>query len=167
MLCSSLADQHNQHISELMRARSDAFQVLMQASCSKGNLVAFDWHKSNTNCCSSAVSLGRGDGFQFDQLAFVASQGRNDKAQTFLRLFRHSQLYEVFINERLKLASQDYKTDDNFESKVCCSCTKPSLSACVPPSSLAYAIAVQHIHHSPLSDKVCTELRHIQPLAPL
>ncbi len=69
------------------------------------------------------MSSGRGDGFQFDQLAFVASQGRNDKAQTFLRLFRHSQLYEVFINERLKLASQDYKTDDNFESKVCHSCT--------------------------------------------
>ena len=60
----------------------------------------------------------RGDGFQFDQLAFVASQGRNEKAQNFARLFRHSQLYEVFINERLKLASQDYSTSDNFECKV-------------------------------------------------
>ena len=69
-----------------------------------------------TECLRCAVD--RGDGFQFDQLAFVASQGRNDKAQTFLRQFRHSQLYEVFINERLKLASQNYKTDDNFESKV-------------------------------------------------
>lgn len=60
----------------------------------------------------------RGDGFQFDQLAFVASHGRNDKAQQFASLFRHSQLYEVFINERLKLASQDYKTTDTFECKV-------------------------------------------------
>ena len=48
----------------------------------------------------------------------MASQGRNEKAQNFARLFRHSQLYEVFINERLKLASQEYKTSDNFESKV-------------------------------------------------
>lgn len=72
------------------------------------------------------MSSGRGDGFQFHQLAFVEGQRRSDDgkaAQTFLTLFRHSQLYEVFINERLKLASQDYKTDDNFESKVCCSCT--------------------------------------------
>lgn len=63
-------------------------------------------------------AICRGDGFQFDQLAFVASQGRNEKAQNFARLFRHSQLFEVFINERLKLASQDYRTPDNFESKV-------------------------------------------------
>lgn len=48
----------------------------------------------------------------------MASQGRNEKAQNFARLFRHSQLFEVFINERLKLASQDYRTSDNFEQKV-------------------------------------------------
>lgn len=67
----------------------------------------------------------RGDGYQFDHLAFVASQGRNDKAQHFLSLFRHSQLYEVFINERLLLASQDYKTTDTFECKV-----RPTSSLC-------------------------------------
>lgn len=48
----------------------------------------------------------------------MASQGRNEKSQNFARLLRHSQLYEVFINERLKLASQDYRTSDNFECKV-------------------------------------------------
>lgn len=60
----------------------------------------------------------RGDGYEFDHLAFMASHGRNDKAHYFLGLFRHSQLYEVFINERLKLASQEYKTTDTFENKV-------------------------------------------------
>ena len=77
-----------------------------------------------TGCCTkrhaskACTACRRGDGFQFDQLAFVASQGRNEKAQNFARLFRHSQLYEVFVNERLKLASQDYRTSDNFECKV-------------------------------------------------
>lgn len=60
----------------------------------------------------------RGDGYQFDHAAFVRSRGGSDKAQEFLRQFRHSQLFEVFINERLKLASQGYKTQDTFESKV-------------------------------------------------
>ena len=67
---------------------------------------------------SARSAICRGDGFQFDQLAFVGSQVRNEKAQNFARLFRQSQMYEVFINERLKLASQDYKTSDNFERKV-------------------------------------------------
>lgn len=76
-------------------------------------------------CCTEclaplqhALLSCRGDGFQFDQLAFVSSQGRNEKAQNFARQFRQSQMYEVFINERLKLASQEYKTSDNFERKV-------------------------------------------------
>ena len=67
---------------------------------------------------SAGSAICRGDGFQFDQLAFVGSQVRNEKAQNFARLFRQSQMYEVFINERLKLASQDYRTSDNFERKV-------------------------------------------------
>lgn len=91
-------------------------------------------------CCTAVTELRvhdsvdgvhRGDGYQFDHQAFTGSHGRNDKAQHFLSLFRHSQLYEVFINERLKLASQDYKTTDTFECKVPCSfpaCSVP----CIP-----------------------------------
>lgn len=84
------------------------------------------WQQHVVTCCTEcqaplqpALLSCRGDGFQFDQLAFVGSQGRNEKAQNFARQFRQSQMYEVFINERLKLASQEYKTSDHFERKVC------------------------------------------------
>lgn len=83
-----------------------------------GTLSADDANVEDHSSCSVSGAVCRGDGFQFDQVAFVGSQGRNEKAQNFARMFRHSQLYEVFINERLKLASQDYKTSDNFESKA-------------------------------------------------
>ena len=48
----------------------------------------------------------------------MANQRRSEKARNFLDLMRHSQLYEVFINERLALAASDYKTSDAFEAKV-------------------------------------------------
>ncbi|DBA87177.1 TPA: hypothetical protein ACH3X2_005181 [Trebouxia sp. C0005] len=99
----------------------------------------------------------RGDGFQFHQLAFVEGQRRSDDgkaAQTFLTLFRHSQLYEVFINERLKLASQDYKTDDNFESKVAEASTRRAQSW----GALSKAGAA--VHSSSASVSNLTELMH-------
>ena len=60
----------------------------------------------------------RAHGFRFDHLSFVANQRRSEKARNFLDLLRHSQLYEVFINERLALAAAEYKTSDAFEAKV-------------------------------------------------
>ena len=33
-------------------------------------------------------------------------------------MFRHSQMFEVFITERLQMAADDYKTTDAFEAKV-------------------------------------------------
>ena len=63
----------------------------------------------------------RAHGYQFDQEAFVASQ-RSERARRFLELFRHSQMYEVFITERLKLAAEGYEgpvaVQDAFEQKV-------------------------------------------------
>ena len=48
----------------------------------------------------------------------MASHRRSEKARTFLDLLRHSQMYEVFINERLALARSGYQTSDAFEAKV-------------------------------------------------
>ena len=48
----------------------------------------------------------------------MANQRRSEKARNFLDLLRHSQLYEVFINERLALAAADFRTSDAFEAKV-------------------------------------------------
>lgn len=51
----------------------------------------------------------------------MASQ-RSERARRFLELFRHSQMYEVFITERLKLAAEGYESpgalQDAFEQKV-------------------------------------------------
>ena len=51
----------------------------------------------------------------------MASQ-RSERARRFLELFRHSQMYEVFITERLKLAAEGYEgpgaLQDAFEQKV-------------------------------------------------
>ncbi|KAK9829376.1 hypothetical protein WJX72_005465 [[Myrmecia] bisecta] len=57
-------------------------------------------------------------GHHFDHKAFVASQKRSDVARAFLDLFRHSQMFEVFMNERLELARAAYRTSDSFELKV-------------------------------------------------
>ncbi|KXZ56010.1 hypothetical protein GPECTOR_2g1562 [Gonium pectorale] len=47
----------------------------------------------------------RGHGFYFDQPAFVAHR-RNDVVRSFLNAMRHSQLYQMFVQERLQMASQ-------------------------------------------------------------
>jgi hypothetical protein len=40
------------------------------------------------------------------------------KARRFVEALRQSQCYEVFMSERLLLASQAYITDDPFEAKA-------------------------------------------------
>lgn len=60
----------------------------------------------------------RAHGFVFDQGAFTASHRRKDRVVAFLKQFRNSQMLEVFITERLQLASEGYMTDDPFEIKV-------------------------------------------------
>lgn len=48
----------------------------------------------------------------------MESQRRSEKAKKFLDLMRHSQMYEVFINERMALAAGGFQTTDAFEGKV-------------------------------------------------
>lgn len=62
--------------------------------------------------------LCRAHGYRFNHAAFVASH-RSSKTRRFLEQLRQSQCYEVFINERLLLASQAYITADPFEAKAC------------------------------------------------
>eukprot|EP00891_Asterochloris_glomerata_P004797 jgi/Astpho2/4797/Aster-00342 len=57
-------------------------------------------------------------GYRFDHAGFVASHRGSEQAQEFLQMFRHSQMFEVFITERLQMAADDYKTTDAFEAKV-------------------------------------------------
>ena len=57
-------------------------------------------------------------GYRFDHAGFVASHRGSEQAQEFLQMFRHSQMFEVFITERLQMAADDYKTSDAFETKV-------------------------------------------------
>jgi hypothetical protein len=64
------------------------------------------------------VPACRAHGYRFDHLSFVAHHRRSEKARNFLDQMRHSQMYEVFINERLALAAAHYKTNDAFEAKV-------------------------------------------------
>ena len=64
------------------------------------------------------------NGWRFDHLSFVESQRRSEKAKKFLDLMRHSQMYEVFINERLGLAAGNFQTKDAFESRVACMMAK-------------------------------------------
>eukprot|EP01026_Neomeris_dumetosa_P030223 TRINITY_DN2422_c0_g1_i8.p1 TRINITY_DN2422_c0_g1~~TRINITY_DN2422_c0_g1_i8.p1 ORF type:complete len:757 (-),score=106.08 TRINITY_DN2422_c0_g1_i8:540-2810(-) len=54
----------------------------------------------------------------FDHDAFIASHKRLSHAETFMSHIRHSQLYEVFVQERLQLAANQYRTEDDFEKKV-------------------------------------------------
>jgi hypothetical protein len=56
----------------------------------------------------------------FDHAAFIAAQKRKDKVAAFLQQFRNSQMQEVFITERLKLAAEGYVSEDPFELKVGC-----------------------------------------------
>lgn len=48
--------------------------------------------------------------------AFIGGQRRS--AREFLSAMRHSQLFEVFVRERLLLASQGYPTACSFEAKA-------------------------------------------------
>ncbi len=43
---------------------------------------------------------------------------RNEKARHFLSLFRHSQMFEVFVQERLLMATKQYDTNDAFERRL-------------------------------------------------
>ena len=95
----------------------------------------------------------------FDQAGFVARGGR---AAPFLRHLRDSQMWEVFVNERLALAAEGYPMDDPFERKVrtaaqgparcelgtpthvlACVCLPPAMPptrsrcSCTPPASAA------------------------------
>jgi len=60
----------------------------------------------------------RGFGQTFEHTLFVNHHKRNEKARKFLSLFRHSQMYEVFMQERMRMAAQQYETDDPFEEQV-------------------------------------------------
>ena len=76
-------------------------------------------------CESAVVTLAmhrapharRAHGWRFDHAAFVASF-RSARTRAFLAHLRESQCYEVFINERLRMASQEYADIDTFEAKV-------------------------------------------------
>lgn len=61
--------------------------------------------------------MPRAYGWRFDQRGLVASH-RRQSTRAFLEAFRHSQMYEVFITERLHLASRSYATKDAFEARV-------------------------------------------------
>ena len=59
----------------------------------------------------------RAHGWRFDHAAFVASF-RSARTRAFLAHLRESQCYEVFVNERLRMASLQYADIDAFEAKV-------------------------------------------------
>ncbi|CAD7705142.1 unnamed protein product, partial [Ostreobium quekettii] len=60
-----------------------------------------------------------GYGYYFDYVSFVASHRRNEQARQFLTLFRHSQMFEMFVQERLQMASKGhFPSDDAFEYKI-------------------------------------------------
>lgn len=43
---------------------------------------------------------------------------RRHSTRAFLEAFRHSQMYEVFITQRLALAAEGYENGDTFEVEV-------------------------------------------------
>ena len=55
-------------------------------------------------------------GWRCDVRAFIGAQRRS--ARAFLGLMRHSQLFEMFVRERLLLASQGYPVTCAFEAKA-------------------------------------------------
>ena len=59
----------------------------------------------------------RAHGYCFDYDAFGASYS-STKARALLLQLRQSQCLEVFINERLLMASQGFADRDDFESRV-------------------------------------------------
>ena len=63
------------------------------------------------------LNARRAHGCHFDFGAFVASFS-SSKARALLTQMRQSQCLEVFINERLLMASKGYADKDDFERKV-------------------------------------------------
>ena len=70
----------------------------------------------------SHVNACRAHGYRFEYDAFAASFS-SSKARALLLQLRQSQCLEVFINERLLMASKGFADRDDFESKVGCSPT--------------------------------------------
>eukprot|EP00884_Botryococcus_braunii_P014564 jgi/Botrbrau1/23108/Bobra.0243s0042.1 len=64
------------------------------------------------------ADLLRAHGYLFDHGAFVASHKRNARAREFLEMFRHSQMYEQFVTQRLLWASTNTAPSEAFEEKV-------------------------------------------------
>eukprot|EP00887_Chlorella_sp_A99_P000741 scaffold5.g741.t1 len=60
----------------------------------------------------------RAHGYAFDQAGFLAAHARNARLATFLAAFRHSQMFEQFVAERLRWAAEGWPLDDPFEQKV-------------------------------------------------
>ena len=93
--------------------------VLLSLHCSRPSpsldLLAYWTDGHLANCCYPCCSVA---GYRFDHAGFVASHRGSEQAQEFLQMFRHSQMFEVFITERLQMAADDYKTTDAFEAKV-------------------------------------------------
>lgn len=81
--------------------------------CQAGKSVLF----TVVNIVMGVPRACRAHGWRFDHAAFIASF-RSARTRAFLGHLRESQCYEVFINERLRMASQDYADIDSFEAKV-------------------------------------------------
>lgn len=54
----------------------------------------------------------------FTSVHWISLCRQNEKARRFLSMFRHSQMFEVFIQEKLLLATQQYHTEDAFEKRL-------------------------------------------------
>ena len=77
------------------------------------------------------MTVCRAHGYRFDYDAFVASYS-SSKARALLLQLRQSQCLEVFINERLLMASKGFADRDDFESKVGLQPGGSYLSICSP-----------------------------------
>lgn len=73
--------------------------------------------------------MRRAHGYRFNHAAFVASF-RGAKTRAFLQLLRQSQCFEVFLNERLLLASKGDIVTDAFETKASTCLPFPRCLAC-------------------------------------
>ena len=87
----------------------------------------------------------RAHGCHFDFDAFVASFS-SSKARALLIQMRQSQCLEVFINERLLMASKGYADRDDFERKVWPQPDMPSLTFSIPLSQKRLPAASPNIY---------------------
>ena len=81
-----------------------AAQSLAKVLCSESSVKTF-------------LDVCRAHGYRLDYDAFIASFS-SSKARALLLQLRQSQCLEVFINERLLMASKGFADKDDFESKV-------------------------------------------------